>query len=42
MNKLKTKDATNDKVKDTKNSDQTPDGSCCTVPPDTDPGPIKP
>jgi hypothetical protein len=36
--KLKTKE----KVKDTKSSDQTPDGSCCTVPPDGDPGPIKP
>ncbi|HKI06598.1 MAG TPA: hypothetical protein VKK31_31770 [Thermoanaerobaculia bacterium] len=25
-----------------KSEDKTPDGSCCTAPPDDDPGPIKP
>lgn len=42
--KLKAKNTTvNDKikVKDTKTSD-VPDPSCCTAPPDGDPGPIKP
>jgi len=26
----------------TDTKDKTPDGSCCTAPPDGDPGPIKP
>jgi hypothetical protein len=40
--------AMNDEIKatdtqtKTKSEDTTPDGSCCTAPPDGDPGPIKP
>ena len=35
----------NDEIKATDTqpkSEDTPDGSCCTAPPDDDPGPIKP
>lgn len=37
----KLKDKTNDKVK-AKDKSAEQDPGCCTAPPDTDPGPIKP